>query len=297
MNNIAVMYHYIRERDDWRGIVPLSPQDFSHQIDMLSKTYDIISLDQIDVHRSRPWCILTFDDGTKDQYTNAFEILKCKGVPAYFTVMSGPLVAGVVPVMHLVHTVLSFVADEQIWELIRSKHDTTDIEEASTIYSYERDRLRRYNKYMLNMKLTTEEATEILGLLFDNLFPDKSEFINDFYLTEREIKQMHREGMNIGVHCHKHQPYCGNPQQFYDKEIEPCRAYLMNVLGSSPEWYTPAFGGGVHHKAMREQITPILVANGFKGAFSTVSKEVSQEREFWIDRIDCSKLLHAKIDY
>ncbi|MFD0589345.1 polysaccharide deacetylase family protein [Paenibacillus sp. GCM10027627] len=296
MNNVAVMYHYVRERDGWRGIFPLSPKDFSDQIDTLSKTYDIISLDQMDIPRSRPWCILTFDDGTKDQYINAFEILKRKGVPAYFTVMSGPLVSGVVPIMHLVHTVLSFVSDEEIWELICLKHDTTGIEEESIIYSYELDRLRRYNKYMLNVKLTTEEATEILGSLFDTLFPDRAKFIDDFYLTEQEIKHMHREGMTIGVHCHKHQPYCGNPQQFYDKEIKPCRDYLTNVLGSPPEWYTPAFGGGVHHKAMREQLTPILVANGFKGAFTTVSKEVPQERDFWIDRIDCSKLVHAKIN-
>ncbi|GGH64348.1 hypothetical protein GCM10008014_42640 [Paenibacillus silvae] len=295
MNNIAVMYHYIRGQNGWSGIIPLSPQDFSHQIDTLSRTYDIISLDQMYKPRSRPWCILTFDDGTKDQYTNAFEILKRKGVPAYFTVMSGPLVLGIIPVMHLVHTVLSFVTDEEIWELIRSKHDTTGIEEASTIYSYELNRLRRYNKYMLNVKLTTQESIEILGSMFDSLFPNRSEFIDNFYLTEGEIKQMHSEGMTIGVHCHKHEPYCGDPQQFYDREIKPCRDYLMKVLGGEPEWYTPAFGGGVNHVLMKEQLTSILLAKGFKGAFTTTSKEVPKKPGFWIDRIDCSTLMRVNI--
>ncbi|MCL9662465.1 polysaccharide deacetylase family protein [Paenibacillus hunanensis] len=294
MNNLAVMYHYVRKQEGWRGIFPLSPQDFSYQIDELSKTYDIISLDQMDTPRSKPWCVLTFDDGTKDQYTNAFEILKRKGVPAYFTVMSGPAVSGVVPMVHLVHSVLSFVPDEEIWEQICLKHDTTGIEEASIIYAYEPKRLRRYNKYMLNVKLTTEEATEILGSLFESLFPNKHQFIHDFYLTEQEIKHMYREGMTIGIHGHDHLSYFGDAQQFYDREIQPCREYLNKVLGFRSDWYTPAFGGGVQHKEMKEQLTPILIANGFKGAFSTVPKEVPHDRGFWIDRIDCAKLFHAR---
>lgn len=285
------MYHYVREQEGWKGIVPLSPKEFSQQIDDLNKTYDIISVDQIHEKRSKPWCVLTFDDGTKDQYTHAFDILKSKGVPAYFTIMSGPLVTGKIPMIHLVHTVLSFISDEEIWEMINDKFDTSGVEEASLIYFYEQNKLRRYNKYMLNVKLSEAEATDILGAAFHSLFPDRLHFIDNFYISENEIQRMSREGMTIGVHCHDHLQYNGNPQHFYDQEIEPCRKFLKRVLGFEPVWYTPAFGGGVQHEEMQEQLTPILLHNGFKGAFTTKSRGIPLEPEFWMDRIDGAKIL------
>ncbi|MDP1510647.1 polysaccharide deacetylase family protein [Paenibacillus sp. CMAA1739] len=290
MNNIAVMYHYVREQECWKGIVPMRPVEFAQQIDELSRTHEIISLDQIHEVRTKPWCILTFDDGTKDQYTHAFDILKQKGLPAYFTIMSGPLLSGNIPIMHLVHTVLSFKSDEEIWELLKRNYDTDGIEEQSSVYAYEQKKLRRYNKYMLNFRLSTTEARHFLESLFLSLFPDKSKFITDFYLTRDEIRKMSHEGMTIGVHCHKHSPYTGDPQLFYDTEIEPCKILLNELIGNNPKWYTPAFGGGNHFELMKEELTPTLLNNGFKGAFSTIPGNIKSEPGFWMDRIDCNKL-------
>lgn len=290
MNNLAVMYHYVRERNGWGGIVPLHPKDFELQIDLLSRTYDIISVDQIHTATSRPWCVLTFDDGTKDQYTYAFDILKRKGVPAYFTVVSGPIVTNKIPVVHLVHTVLSFKSDEEIWELLRAKYDTNGIEESSSVYHYEKNKLRRFNKYMLNFRLSVAEATDFLESVFLSVFPDSSQFIRDFYLSEQEIQKLRREGMTIGIHGHNHLPYSGNPEQFYKEEIEPCKQWLEQVVGIRPSWYTPAFGGGLHHETMKEQLTEILLNNGFKGAFTTNHGSIPMEGTFWMSRVDCVKI-------
>jgi hypothetical protein len=205
--------------------------------------------------------------------------------------MSGPYTSGIIPVIHLVHTVLSFVSDAELWEHIRSNYDTTGVEEASArFYSYEPDQLRRFNKYMLNVRFTPEEATRVLEPLFSNIFPDKNKFIQEYYLSEQDIKQMHREGMTIGVHCYRHIPYNGNPQEFYDSEIKPCRNYLESLLGAAPKWYTPAFGGGTQFHLMKEELTPLLISNGFKGAFSTQPNKVPDNRGFWVDRIDCSTI-------
>jgi len=290
MKNIAVMYHYVREQEGWKGIVPMRPIDFAQQIDELSKTHEIVSVDQIYEERTKPACVLTFDDGTKDQYTYAFDILKRKGIPAYFTIMSGPLLTGEIPIMHLVHTVLSFKSDEEIWELLKCNYDTDGIEERSSVYAYEQNKLRRYNKYMFNFQLSAAESRHFLEDLFFSLFPDKSKFITDFYITRDEIRKMSQEGMTIGVHCHKHAPFIGDPQHFYDTEIVPCKELLNELIGNNPKWYTPAFGGGNHLELMKEELTPILIENGFKGAFSTIPGKFQSGQAFWIDRIDCNKL-------
>ncbi|MMZ66848.1 hypothetical protein D1872_293810 [compost metagenome] len=96
--------------------------------------------------------------------------------------------------------------------------------------------------------------------------------------------------MTIGVHAHNHIPYNGDPQEFYDIEIGPCKDWMKSVLGINPIWYTPAFGGGVNQKLMLDKLTPVLVKNGFVGAFSTREGGISDNREFWMDRIDCIRL-------
>lgn len=285
------MYHYVRPKNNWDGIVPLSPELFSKQIDFLSRQYDIISVNQIFESRSRPWCVLTFDDGTKDQYTYAFDILKKKGVPAHFSVMSGPALTQNIPVVHLVHTVLSFKSDEEIWSLLSNSFDTHGIEQASQIYNYESNKLRRYNKYMLNFKLSAEESSLFLEQIFFTLFPDKASFIQEFYLNESEIIKMDKEGMSIGVHCHNHKPYNSDPIHFYEEEIKPCKVWLQQILNQKSFWYTPAFGGKNLSESYVEELSQVLMMNQFKGGFTTRQGYISNISSFWLNRVDCNKFV------
>lgn len=294
MQNMCVMYHYVRERDEWKGIVPLSPSQFELHIDVINRTHEIVSLDELKNKRknlSKPFCILSFDDGTKDQYTEAFSILERKGVPAHFAIMSGPVIDNEIPLVHLVHTILSFKSSEEIWQLLSSQFDTEDIDKESQIYSYETDKLRRYIKYMLNFRLSIKESEKFLKGIFKTIFPDKTKFINDFYIAPVELIKMHRAGMTIGVHAHRHLPYNGDATAFYVEEIEPCKEYLENLLGLKMKWYTPPFGGGGQFKNMVNELTPVLVENGFSGGLSTVPGFIDNESSFWYKRWDCNKII------
>jgi hypothetical protein len=284
------MYHYVREINNWNGIHPLSPQQFSEQIDLIHKSFEIVSPDDLSRPSPRNRCVLTFDDSTSDQFEFAFNILNKKGIPAYFSVMSGPLITGIIPLFHLVHTVLSFKSDEEIWEHISAEFDIENIENESEIYSYESSKFRRYNKYMLNFKINESEARIFLESLFQDIFPDPEVFIKDFYLTKQNIKQMHASGMIIGVHCHHHSPYSGDAQVFLNKEVLTCKNYLETELNIKAEWYTPAFGGGEQHIKMIAELTPLLQDLGFKGGFTTNKGVIKNTESFWYNRIDCSQL-------
>lgn len=284
------MYHYVREIKDWKGIHPLSPDQFSQQIDLINKNFEIVSPADLSRSSTKDRCVLTFDDSTSDQYEFAFDILKKKGIPAYFSVMSGPLITGIIPLFHLVHTVLSFKSDEEIWECISAKFDTENIENESGIYTYESNRFRRYNKYMLNFKINEKDARVFLESLFQQIFPDSAVFIREFYLTKQNLKIMHDSGMTIGVHCHNHLPYNGDAQVFLEKEILPCKNYLENELNIKAKWYTPSFGGGEQHEEMKEELTPLLLNCGFKGGFTTNKGIINNSESFWYNRIDCAQL-------
>ncbi|PLT35492.1 polysaccharide deacetylase family protein [Bacillus sp. V5-8f] len=291
MKDIAVMYHYVRNRDGWNGIHPLEPEKFKTQIEILSKYFEIVGPDDLDKKGSKPKCVLTFDDATKDQSTIAFDILKRKGLPAYFTVMSGPYVKGKIPVFHLVHTVLSTYSEEEIWTEINKEFDLKDIDKlSSTVYHYEVDLLRRYIKYTLNYVLSENQSLEFLENRVISNFGSKKNFIEQFYISNEEFIKMKEAGMTIGVHCVDHRPYSGNALHFYKNEIEPCANFIKENIGIDPKWYTPAFGGGEQYKTMIEKLEPILKDHGYKGGFLTISGLNNGLSKFWLKRFDCINL-------
>lgn len=284
------MYHYVREKNGWNGIAPILPKEFEHQIEIIARTYDIVSVDELKTPSAKPRCVLTFDDGTKDQYQVAYQILKKKGLPGYFTVMSGPAVTGKMAVFHLVHTVLSLISDLEIWQLLKDTYDTGEVHDKSSIYHYEPDLYRRYNKYVLNFLMSSEESRQFLENILTGLSIDTLELINNFYLSKEEIREMADNGMTIGVHCHQHTPYNGDSFAFFDEEIAPCIRYLKDQAGILPRWYTPSYGGGNNSNIMKEQLEPLLKANGFQGGFTTQPGLNHESDEFWRKRIDCINL-------
>lgn len=290
LQDLAVMYHYVKDKSDHKGIFPLSPYEFKKQLEILIKKYQIVSVDELNCPSNKPRCVLTFDDGTKDQYDIAFDILTKKGLPAYFSFMSGPVLENKIPIFHLIHTVLSGYPDIEIYEKLKTYCDISSIPGSIEIYSYETNQYRRYIKWILNFILSENEARMFLEGLFSEIYSDKKKFLNDYYLNKDELRIMHRAGMTIGVHCHHHIPYHRDTQRFYLEEIAPCKKYLMNEVGIIPRWYTPAFGGGTKLKDMKRDLTTILIENGFKGAFTTVSGFINQNEPFWFNRFDCNDL-------
>lgn len=287
MNDLAIMYHYIRDRNEWAGIYPLNPNDFEQQIEFLSKHYDIVTPDNLDKRGTKPKCILTFDDATKDQFTVAFDILNKKGIPGYFTVMSGPIVNREIPIFHLVHTVLSIYSDKEIWNDLNKEFRLKDIEKKSSYYKYEKDLLRRYNKYILNFYLSEQQSRQFLEQRVISKYGKKKTFIDEFYISKEEFLKMRDAGMTIGVHCVNHRPYDGIALDFYNNEIAPCAQFIKEELKITPRWYTPAFGGGEKYKEMILELEPILKNNGYKGGFTTIEGINDGLSSFWLNRYDC----------
>lgn len=292
LEDIAIMYHYVND-SKWKGIVPLHPEDFEKQLEWITTNYEVVSPEELGKPRgTKPFCVITFDDGTKDQYEVAFQILNKKGLPGYFTVMSGPLTAGKIPIMHLVHTVLSFYTDKEIWNELSEEFDTSMVPvKSSNIYWYEKDIYRRYNKYTLNFLLNEQQSRPFLEGKLLSKFRSIKDFIDSFYINEIEFRKMISAGMTIGVHAKDHVPYNGTGIKYFNEEIKPCMDYISNSLGINPKWYTPAFGGGENTELMLNELKDILKRNGFLGGFTTREGYNHELSEFWLNRFDCAKLL------
>lgn len=291
MSDLVIMYHYVRDPKSWTGSVPKSIEEFRKQLEWAKEHYEIVTPSEINKKTNKPKCIISFDDGTRDQFLYAYPILKELKVPGYFTIMSGGIQHKQIPIFHLVHTLLSNFSDEEIWREISIECDEKSIFAMSEIYSYE-CKYRRLVKYVLNFYWSNEKSRNYLERKVISLYGSLDKFIEEFYIRDSEIIEMYKHGMEIGVHAVHHLPYDKNVQSFYELEIEPCKKYLESLLQTKIQWYTPAFGGGENFQHMYDNLTPILKLNGFKGAFSTIHgyTNMNQDGIFWFERIDCNKL-------
>lgn len=297
MKDIVIMYHYVRETDSWKGSVPISPCNFRKQIEWFKERYEIVSPDEMNKNTKKPKCIISFDDATKDQYEIAYKILKELDVPGYFSVMSAPLELGIIPIFHLVHTVLSHFSDEEIWGNLNCIYNIPDLSEKSHYYKYESNIYRRYNKYVFNFLLNEQDCRDYLEAKVSEIYGSLDEFIQEFYITKEQLIEMYKNGMTLGVHCMKHLPYKGDAFEFYNSEIAPCKRFMESELSITPKWYTPPFGGGENFLQMQNELEPILRENGFLGAFTTIEQYTTfSESKFWFDRFDCNRLPNSELE-
>lgn len=94
---VALLYHRVVEEDKRTGSMPemiVSPEMFEAQMAYLARYYMPLSLDDYlngvtDAGRSAPKVIVTFDDGWRDNYFNAYGILRKYRIPAVIFLTTG----------------------------------------------------------------------------------------------------------------------------------------------------------------------------------------------------------------
>lgn len=103
---ILAYHRIINPTDDFiqhRGVISATPENFERQIKFLVKNYNLISFEHLKqavdakIRLPQRSVIITFDDGYKDNYTNAFPILQKYGAFATFFLTTGFLDGSNVP--------------------------------------------------------------------------------------------------------------------------------------------------------------------------------------------------------
>lgn len=212
MNNIIVMYHYVRNDTNFKAF---STEEFRKQVDYLKNRYRIISIKELIEEKPKDnTCILTFDDGIKDGYVNALPILEELNVKATFFIPAKILVDSDVIEAQKRHLLLTKIGAEKFVEEFNNLSD--DIFKVGTdIEKYELDNQITSNlKYILdNMDL--KESKRVVKHIFDKYFDEKEEF-KKIHLNKKEIDVLESKGMEIGTHGYGHL-YLGN---LYFKDME-----------------------------------------------------------------------------
>ena len=300
---IIVTYHYVLDKNHpYPGLKGLSLEGFTKQIDFLNKNYQIISLSDYAEYLHGEGDIpdksvcLTFDDGLLDHYINVCPVLKKRGLPATFFVMSNPVKNLELTDVHKLHVLMMRFEAEQIFDWLKKYvDDLAEYMRVSTIFSEEAE--ERYSlaskegarlKYLFNRILPIKLRGEILDNLMKQADINQKELVESFYLSEDHVKKMSDRGFTIGSHTVTHQRLSSLSYDEKVRELTESKEYLEEITGRPIYHFSYPFG---KEQDFDKESIEILKELGYKSAMTTIN-EVNEGKvdPYTIRRIDTLRI-------
>ena len=213
-----LVYHRVGNNYEFPSDVGLTTtKDFEKQIRYLRRRYELISLGELGraLHEGASIpanaAVLTFDDGYRDSYLNAFPILKRYGVPATIFLATGHIDSGTPfwwdRVDYALHnTALEKVESDQLGTY-HFKNTTERWLAARTIRGRLRDLLDS------EKNLAIEELVKRLGVDMPSTLG------RQMILSWGEVREMAKDGIAFGAHTVNHPTLIGLPLEQARKEI------------------------------------------------------------------------------
>ncbi len=198
---VVVMYHYVRNlpNTSFPRIRGMLTDDFRHQVNLIKKHYEMATLESALAFLQgcyvpqRNLCLLTFDDGLKEHYTDVLPILAEQRIQGLFFVITSCLEERrVIPVHknHFLLAALDFDKYRQLFletlaELSPETGTSINVMQAQRNYRWDKPEVATF-KYLLNFCLPEALRDQILDTLFVEYLGDQVEFACQLYLSWRE---------------------------------------------------------------------------------------------------------------
>jgi peptidoglycan/xylan/chitin deacetylase (PgdA/CDA1 family) len=292
MKLLAVNFHYVRDEVYENGIYPRSIKQISQQIDVLSKSYTFISQDELidkikrKEYDKRNYCLLTFDDGLKEQM-NALELLNKKGIPAIFYVTTNSIKNNTVVDVHKLHYIRSLMDDKDVNEFIAKNMDTTAIEyprNINDLYRYDSLETKKL-KYLLNFILEPTLKTQIIDRLLGTVIEENT-LSKQLYMTKENIKQLGELGY-LGTHSDLHLPLATLSDVAIRKDIRDSMEFISDARGTNNiQSISYPYGGP---KAVSQNVADISKEFGFTFGltmFRGINERLDFENPLMLKRVD-----------
>lgn len=313
MNNcLVVMYHYVRDLENSRypGIKGLTFAKFRRQLDYLQRNYTLVSAR--DIHdclyngKDLPEnaCLLTFDDGYLEHYTDVFPELKKRGISGCFY---PPVKAGAREELlnvNKIHFLLAHLGEEKFPGLLAELKELYNRERKENSFLPEYEKLRRelaikgrfdsaeviFFKRLLQHALPEEISTRLLDRLWDK-FMDATQatVCRETYASRDMLSVMAANGMHIGAHGASHRWLDKLGREEQEEEIRRSVEFLRGIYGKDEIFWSVAYPfGGVN-----EQLKEICANQGASFGLTTepATGQITSYARYDIPRMDTNDIL------
>jgi len=289
-----MMYHYIRDRGDsaeaGSGIPGMSVRVFEAQLAEMSKHHTFVTWPEVRgaLQGGGPLpssaCLLTFDDGVRDHYINAFRILHARKLSGLFFVLDRSEKDGLI-LAHKIHFLLAKLGltalREAIWERLNSS-------EREQFTLAEKKYQMRYPPVSLDGRINllkavlqrdlSMRADTLLGDLFEIHVGSENETARAYYLNLEQIHEMAEGGMHFGGHSRSHPWFDWIDAEAREREIKASAGWLQQIE-PGPWAFAYPYGG------LSEDSPELLGKHGFVAAFTTHA-QLRHSNPHFIGRLD-----------
>ncbi len=276
-------YHKITDTNEGLSL-STSIATFKKQLQYIVRHYKIVSLKQaIGFLRSRAllpgkMAVITFDDGTKDIFLNAFPFLKESKIPATIFLTIDPIEK---------HKLLWF--DFIPIVIKNSRRKTLDLQEFGMgkylINSREEKELATERIVKSAKKMNKELREKLCESLQNKLSISDEELkgaADEEILTWEEIRQMRDAGIEIGAHTMSHTILTNLPLEEARLEICESKRIIEDKLRERVELFAYPNGSS---SDFNDNIIRILKENNFQGA-CTLMNGNSNDDVFALHRVN-----------
>lgn len=240
----VVGYHRVVEQLDAHQDLALPAMEVSadmleKHLDWLGRHFDIVSVEDLPARmnqrvRSKPVAAVTFDDGYLDVFLHAFPLLKRKGIPAAFFVVTDLIETGQAPVHDRLYAALSNARENDAFAATR------------------RILSSRAHRDVLRILASLDAGGEISRRADEALRP----------LTWDALAEMRDAGMTIGSHSRTHALLTNETAASVQQELRVSRIALQQRLGIEAGCF--AYPGGAFNATVVEAVR----AAGYRLAFT-----------------------------
>lgn len=250
MRLLIVNFHYVRDHKPQAGIYPISTDEFRHQVEVLGKLYRFISqqeLADLIVAENLPdkaYCLLTFDDGLKEQWL-AIDILDKLSIPAVCFATTQPLTEGRTHDAHKMHYVYSRLEDGEVYAFLHERFRIGEypFDDALVQQEYRYDNpIKKRIKFFINFVLDETVRHSLVDYLFTQVEPNEADYSQRLYMDAQDLSKLAAAGM-LGTHTKTHRPLATLDAISLKDEISGSRQILEDITGIQIRSISYPFGG------------------------------------------------------
>ena len=213
--------------------------------------YEFIPLENlvgmIEVGDFRKVAAITFDDGFKDLYQNAYPILKEINAPFTLFLTTSLVDSKYLLWLHKLYISLDKLPLRESESILKNYSDcASNIEDMSAFIGkiiHSKDK-----RSIIELVASVSRAAKI-----DE--EDEKRLAEDLYLSSIEIKEMKTDGLTIETHGHEHWPLTNLNEKETGEEIKSSITFIKNKLDSSPEYF--ALPSGTSNRFMKDSATKL----------------------------------------
>lgn len=299
----VVMYHYVRDLPNTplprlKGMLTSA---FRQQLCALREHYELATLEtalafmQGTYTPRRDLCLLTFDDGLKEHYTEVTPLLVEHGIQGIFFLITSCLQEQRVASVHMNHVLMATLDFAEYHRAFFQRLRTltslspamlqVDPYVAQHTYRWDTPEIASF-KYLFNFVLTAEVRDQVVHSLFTDYIAPETSFAPGWYISWDEARAMQDAGMALGGHSHQHQPLATLSAEALAWDVHTCQQLVYTNLHSQAYWpFSYPYG---KTDTFNTQTTTHLRALGVTCAFCTeIGSNTAGNDLFAIRRIDC----------